>query len=109
MSELPLPVNVDTMYADRAHPGDKAHQQHHDTIHAEINSLSGRFTEISDRIDGFASGEASPIVDEVLSQVGVVIEDVAGGLVNDHANDENPHPVYDDGPSLFLIYENAKV
>lgn len=27
----------------------------------------------------------------------------------DHVNDETPHPVYDDGPSLFLLYENAKV
>lgn len=26
-----------------------------------------------------------------------------------HVNDETPHPVYDDGPSLVLLYENAKV
>lgn len=26
-----------------------------------------------------------------------------------HINSETPHPVYDDGPSLALIYENAKV
>jgi len=27
----------------------------------------------------------------------------------DHIYDEVPHPVYDDGPSLTLLYENAKV
>lgn len=26
-----------------------------------------------------------------------------------HINDETPHPVYDDGPSLMLLYQNAKV
>lgn len=26
-----------------------------------------------------------------------------------HINSSNPHPVYDDGPSLTLLYENAKV
>ena len=29
--------------------------------------------------------------------------------LNDHVNSENPHPVYDDGPSLLLLYQNAKV
>lgn len=27
----------------------------------------------------------------------------------DHVNDEEPHPIYDFGPSLTLIYQNAKV
>lgn len=27
----------------------------------------------------------------------------------EHIDDPTPHPVYDDGPSLFLLYENAKV
>lgn len=26
-----------------------------------------------------------------------------------HINSLTPHPVYDDGPSLFLLYQNAKV
>ncbi len=26
-----------------------------------------------------------------------------------HVDSDTPHPVYDDGPSLFLLYENAKV
>lgn len=32
-----------------------------------------------------------------------------GGDVIEHIDSETPHPVYDDGPSLFLLYENAKV
>lgn len=27
----------------------------------------------------------------------------------EHISAATPHPVYDDGPSLFLLYENAKV
>lgn len=27
----------------------------------------------------------------------------------DHVDSPTPHPVYDDGPSLALLYENAKV
>ena len=30
-------------------------------------------------------------------------------LLQDHLNSLNPHPVYDDGPSFVLLYENAKV
>lgn len=26
-----------------------------------------------------------------------------------HVNSPTPHPIYDDGPSLFLLYQNAKV
>lgn len=26
-----------------------------------------------------------------------------------HINSETPHPAYDDGPSLLLLYQNAKV
>lgn len=29
--------------------------------------------------------------------------------LQDHINSQTPHPVYDDGPSLAIIYENAKV
>lgn len=30
-------------------------------------------------------------------------------MLNEHINSERPHPVYDDGPSLVLLYQNAKV
>lgn len=29
--------------------------------------------------------------------------------LEEHINDPTPHPVYDDGPSLAILYENAKV
>lgn len=29
--------------------------------------------------------------------------------LTDHVNSLTPHPVYDDGPSFILLYENAKV
>lgn len=29
--------------------------------------------------------------------------------LQDHINSLNPHPVYDDGPSFLLLYQNAKV
>lgn len=32
-----------------------------------------------------------------------------GVLLDTHVNSSLPHPVYDDGPSLLLLYENAKV
>lgn len=35
----------------------------------------------------------------------VVIDEVMAA----HINDTSPHPVYDDGPSLVLLYQNAKV
>lgn len=31
------------------------------------------------------------------------------GSLAEHINSLTPHPVYDDGPSLTLLYENAKV
>ncbi len=29
--------------------------------------------------------------------------------ITDHINSQMPHPIYDDGPSLLLLYQNAKV
>lgn len=42
---------------------------------------------------------------------GVIITgDVAiDSVMASHVNDQTPHPVYDDGPSLVLLYQNAKV
>lgn len=34
---------------------------------------------------------------------------VSQSVLNAHVNSETPHPVYDEGPSLLLLYENAKV
>ena len=35
--------------------------------------------------------------------------DVSNQALLDHINSQTPHPVYDDGPSLELLYQNAKV
>lgn len=32
-----------------------------------------------------------------------------GSNLPDHINSAAPHPAYDDGPSLLLLYQNAKV
>ena len=34
---------------------------------------------------------------------------VSGSTLAEHITAPLPHPVYDDGPSLVLLYENAKV
>ena len=52
------------------------------------------------QLDYLASGNGGPII-------------VDGGAsdanIFAHINDSTPHPVYDDGPSLLLLYQNAKV
>jgi hypothetical protein len=40
----------------------------------------------------------------------IITGDVAiDSVMASHINDTTPHPVYDDGPSLVLLYQNAKV
>lgn len=34
---------------------------------------------------------------------------ITNSSLEEHVISDLPHPVYDDGPSLFLLYENAKV
>jgi hypothetical protein len=34
---------------------------------------------------------------------------VTVAMLVDHISSETPHPVYDDGPSLELLYQNVKV
>lgn len=35
--------------------------------------------------------------------------EVTDEMILEHVNAALPHPIYDDGPSLTLLYENAKV
>lgn len=35
--------------------------------------------------------------------------DASNATLSDHVNSEDPHPVYDDGRSFELLYQNAKV
>lgn len=38
-----------------------------------------------------------------------VFQTMLAEQLDEHVNSLAPHPVYDDGPSLVLLYENAKV
>ncbi len=67
--------------------------------------------------------ESPPVVGVVVSEVGLVGPkgpegppgppgppgSSASALLDEHINSELPHPVYDDGPSFELLYQNAKV
>lgn len=35
--------------------------------------------------------------------------DISNATLPEHVNSPLPHPIYDDGPSLNLLYQNAKV
>lgn len=37
------------------------------------------------------------------------VGDTPNETLSAHINDPQPHPAYDDGPSLALLYQNAKV
>jgi hypothetical protein len=43
------------------------------------------------------------------SPPGPPISGVSEEALNDHINSPLPHPIYDNGPSLILLYQNAKV
>jgi len=56
--------------------------------------------------------DESTIKEYVDAEIAAIV--ISGGGVTqqdltDHIDSEIPHPVYDDGPSLLLLYENAKV
>lgn len=44
-----------------------------------------------------------------ISSSSLVVIPVDSDALMVHVNDLAPHPVYDDGPSLVLLYENQKV
>lgn len=58
-------------------------------------------------------GETSWIELEYLtppdSDVTITGDVAIDAVMASHVNDKTPHPVYDDGPSLLLLYQNAKV
>lgn len=61
----------------------------------------------------FITTQISVLVEPVVQeQVGVILTGLDVATVSDldaHVNSDLPHPIYDDGPSLLLLYENAKV
>lgn len=48
-------------------------------------------------------------IQEALADAGPVAGPVGTDALTAHVNSTVPHPVYDDGPSLALLYQNAKV
>lgn len=73
----------------------------------DILTETGTMTDSGDFIVNYESDLAllvQKVVDEYLSLSPSVQE-----VVDEHVNSETPHPVYDDGPSFELLYQNAKV
>lgn len=48
-------------------------------------------------------------ITEEVEKLGEGVSGVTVQDLNDHIDSETPHPVYDDGPDLTLLYLNAKV
>lgn len=55
------------------------------------------------------ASEFQVLIDEALANVGAGDGGAAMAALNAHIASLTPHFVYDDGPSLLLLYENAKV
>lgn len=55
------------------------------------------------------SAEVVAKVEEALSNAGAGDGGAAQAALTAHISSLTPHSVYDDGPSLVLLYENAKV
>ena len=69
----------------------------------------GNGTAAWNALDYFApSNELQQMLDAAIEQLN---QDggAAAVAVQNHVDDLTPHPVYDDGPSFTLLYENAKV
>jgi len=47
--------------------------------------------------------------DGILALINEAVIPGGSSIIEVHVNDLTPHPVYDDGPSLELLYQNAKV
>ena len=48
-------------------------------------------------------------IDEQVADIETGVSGVTQQDLTDHIQSEAPHPVYDDGPSLLVLYNNAKV
>jgi len=55
------------------------------------------------------SEETNALVAEALANAGAGDGGAAQAALDAHIASQTPHPVYDDGPSLLLLYQNAKV
>lgn len=57
----------------------------------------------------FKIGDGSTVWNDLDYFVPVSDDGITDGQLLQHINDPEPHPAYDDGPSLLLRYQNAKV
>jgi hypothetical protein len=77
-----------------------------DTRRVRIGDGSTRFVEL----DYYLPSESIlALVDQAISNAGAGDGGAAQAALTAHINSLTPHSVYDDGPSLLLFYENAKV
>lgn len=67
---------------------------------------------IGDGVTRFLDLPYYPDSSEIRALIEQAISDISPGEPVDlsaHINSPLPHPVYDDGPSFLLLYQNAKV
>lgn len=57
----------------------------------------------------FKIGDGSTVWGDLDYFVPARDDGITDGQLLQHINDLEPHPAYDDSPSLTLLYENAKV
>lgn len=55
------------------------------------------------------SSEMQRLIDDAVAEADIGGSGQAHEELVEHVNSLNPHPVYDSGPSLLLLYQNAKV
>lgn len=48
-------------------------------------------------------------IQQAIAEAGVIVGGSDFAALTAHINSTTPHPAYDDGPSLALLYQNAKV
>lgn len=53
--------------------------------------------------------ELRALIDQALVEVGAGDNAVSPVEFEEHVNSDTPHPAYDNGPNLLLLYQNAKV
>jgi hypothetical protein len=62
-------------------------------------------------LDGYVPNDEMMVMINVAVQEAIGLLGVSGlaeEILTDHINSPAPHPVYDDAPSLTLLYENAR-
>lgn len=98
-------------------------KNHHDTIqlrrgHSDLWTLNDPI--LADGEPGYESDTKKHKIGDGISQwteLGYALADIkdpeddtaALAALQEHIDSPAPHPVYDDGPSFLLLYQNAKV